>query len=149
MKDSLIYTLHKLVFVLERQSDEALHSSFSFGFTQFKILTGAKYCAGLTQKDIANYLGQTEASVSRQLKIMSRQGLLVVKQDEQNRRRHTVVLTRKGEELTREAIEVLDATHASVFGSLSFKEQTMTKELIDRLITKATIKNGNGGKVAG
>ena len=141
MKDSLLYSLHKLVALIDRQSDEALQEHFGWGFSQFRILMGAKYRAGLTQSDIAHYLGQTEASVSRQLKLMRVQGLIRVKQDAKNRRKHIVVLTEKGLEQANEATSLLQEAHAGVFGSLSFKEQALIKELIDRLTTKASQKN--------
>jgi len=140
MKDSLFYSLHKLVFITDRQSDEVLHQHFGFGFSQFKILIAAKHRAGLTQGDLANFLGQTEASVSRQLKLMSKQGLIKVKKTETNRRKHSVILTEKGLELVAQASSVIDAAHAETFGSLGYKEQELMKQLVDRLTTKASIK---------
>jgi DNA-binding MarR family transcriptional regulator len=73
---------------------------------------------------------------------MSHDGLINVKQDKDNRRKHEVVLTEKGLELVTEATDLLHATHAGVLGSLSFKEQNLMKELVDRLITKASLKEG-------
>lgn len=140
MKDSLFYSLHKLVFITDRQSDEVLHHHFGFGFSQFKILIAAKHRAGLTQGDIANFLGQTEASVSRQLKIMKKQGLIKAKPAEANRRKHSVMLTDKGLELLAQASSVIDAAHASTFGSLGYKEQELMKQLVERLTTKAGLK---------
>lgn len=139
MKDSLAYSLHRLVFVLDKQSDDALLQAYGFGFSKFKILLGAKHRAGLTQNDIAHFLGQSEASVSRQLKLMSREGLIAVKQDKTNRRKHVVVLTEKGLDLVNQATNLLQETHAGVFGSLGYKEQQLMKELIDRLETKASL----------
>ena len=138
--ESLGYTLHQLVFILDRQSDEALHAHLNVGFSQFKILMAAKHKTGLKQNDIASYLGQTEASVSRQIKMLKQDGLLSVQTDPNNRRARSIVLTSKGAQLGRQCVEVLEHTNATVFGSLSFAEQKLTRELLERLIAKACSK---------
>jgi len=137
MQNSIGYTLHQLVFVLDRQSDETLHSSLGIGYSQFKILMAAKHRSGLKQNDIALYLGQTEASVSRQIKLLKDDGMLAVRIDPNNRRARSIVLTDKGSEFAKKCIVVLEQTHAATFGSLSFAEQKMMQELLDRLTTKA------------
>jgi len=131
------YALHQLVFILDRQSDEALRQSLGIGYSQFKILMAAKHRSGLKQNDIAHFLGQTEASVSRQIKIMKNDGLITVITDPNNRRSRSIMLTDKGLQLGKECVSVLDNTHAATFGSLSFSEQRMMQELLDRLTTKA------------
>lgn len=137
MSQSIGYALHQLSFILDRQSDEALRSTLAVGYSQFKILMAAKHRSGLKQSDIASYLGQTEASVSRQIKIMKSDGLISVRVDPENRRSRSIVLTDKGSELGRQCLEVLEHTHAAIFGSLSFAEQKMMHGLIDRLTAKA------------
>ncbi len=139
--DSLGYTLHQLVFILDHQSDEALHAELNIGYSQFKILMAAKHKSGLKQNDIAKFLGQTEASVSRQIKLLRDGGMLSVQTDPDNRRARSIVLTAKGEHLGKQCVALLEHTHASVFGSLSFSEQKLMRELIERLISKACIKN--------
>lgn len=137
VQQSLGYALHQLVFILDRQSDEALRSQIGFGYSQFKILMAAKHQVGLKQNEIANFLGQTEASVSRQIKIMKADGLITVRTDPNNRRSRSIMLTDKGEALGRECVDILEQTHAATFGSLSFSEQRMMQELLERLTTKA------------
>lgn len=139
-QNSLGYLLHQLVFIIDQQSNEALHQELGIGFSQFKILMAVRHSTGLKQNDIARHLGQTEASVSRQIKLLKAEGLLSVQVDPDNRRARSIVLTDKGADLGRRCAEVLEQTHASVFGSLGFAEQKLMRELIERLTTKATIK---------
>ena len=61
--------------------------------------------------------------------------------DPNNRRARTILLTGKGESLGMRCMEVLEHTHATVFGSLAFAEQKLMRELLERLITKAHSKN--------
>ena len=139
-QNSLGYTLHQLVFIIDHQSDDVLRRELGLGFSQFKILMAAKHSVGLKQNDIARHLGQTEASVSRQIKLMKADGLLSVQVDPENRRARSIVLTDRGADLGKRCAEVLEHTHASVFGSLGFAEQKLMRELLERLITKATAK---------
>jgi DNA-binding MarR family transcriptional regulator len=139
--DSIGYLLHQLVFILDHQSDEALRAELNIGYSQFKIIMAAKHKSGLKQNDIAHFLGQTEASVSRQIKLLKEAGLLLVQTDPNNRRARTIVLTSKGDDLGRRCVEVLEHAHATVFGSLSFAEQKLMRGLLERLIIKAQSKN--------
>ena len=139
-QDGLGYTLHQLVFIIDQQSNEALRRQLGVGFSQYKILNAARHSLGLKQNDIARYLGQTEASVSRQIKLMKAEGLLSVQVEPENRRARSIVLTDKGADLARRCIEVLEHAHANVFGSLSYAEQKMMRELVERLTTKANTK---------
>lgn len=141
MQNSFGYALHQLVFILDRQSDEALRERLGIGYSQFKILMAAKHRSGLKQNDIASYLGQTEASVSRQIKLMKANGLLSVQVDPANRRSRSIVLTDKGGQMGKECVAVLEQAHAATFGSLSFSEQKMMQELLDRLTAKACKNN--------
>ncbi len=137
MQNSFGYALHQLVFILDRKSDEALHSRLGIGYSQLKILMAAKHHSGLKQNEIASYLGQTEASVSRQIKLMKADGLLLVQIDPANRRSRSILLTDKGTALGKECVTVLEQTHAATFGALSFLEQKMMQELLERLTAKA------------
>ena len=137
MQHSIGYALHQLVFILDKQSDEALHTNLGIGYSQFKILMAAKKRSGLKQNDIASYLGQTEASVSRQIKLLKNDGMLAVRTDPANRRARSIVLTDKGTQFAKQCVTVLEQAHAATFGSLSFAEQKMMHELLDRLTTKA------------
>ena len=140
MQNTLGYALHQLVFIIDRQSDEALRAELGIGYSQFKILMAAKRHTGLKQNDIASYLGQTEASVSRQIKLMKADGLLSVQVDPNNRRARSIVLTDKGTQFSKRCVVVLEQTHAATFGSLGFAEQKLMQELLDRLTNKACIK---------
>lgn len=137
MQQSLGYALHQLVFIIDHQSDEALRAQLGVGFSQFKILMAAKHRSGLKQNEIAGFLGQTEASVSRQIKLMKSEGLLRVQVDPTSRRSRSIMLTDKGAQLGKDCVAVLEQRHAATFGSLSFAEQKLMQELLDRLTIKA------------
>lgn len=122
-KDNLGFLLHHLSSTLDRQSDELLQKHLQIGFSQFKILLALESQEGVRQKQIASILGQTEASVSRQVKLMKVMRLLTSQINPDNRREHYVLLTPTGVEVLREATALLNRHFAKTFDRLTTKQQ--------------------------
>ena len=122
--DNIGYLLHHLSFVLDRQSDQVLQEQLGIGFSQFKILMVLKWNPSVQQKVIADNLGQTEASVSRQIKLLKNKGMLARKISSKNKREHITALTPKGERLTEAALEILNKYHSPIFARLGEKQRT-------------------------
>lgn len=131
------YLLNHLAFVLGRQSDQVLQERLGIGFSQFKIMMVLNWDPAIQQKQIAERLGQTEASVSRQIKLLHKQGMLATKISPKNRREHITTLTAKGERLTEEALRTLNDYHQPVFAQLSEKDQQKLTELLSRMHQEA------------
>ncbi len=121
--DNIGYVLHHLSFVLDRQSDQVLQEQLGIGFSQFKILMVLKWNPSVQQKTIADNLGQTEASVSRQIKLLKNKNLITPKVNPRNKRQHITTLTTKGERLTEAALEILNKYHSPIFARLSEKQR--------------------------
>jgi DNA-binding MarR family transcriptional regulator len=117
------YLLNHLAFMLSRQSDQVLQEQLGIGFSQFKIIMALKWNPSVQQKQIAERLGQTEASISRQIKLLHDKGLLSTRIAPENKREHITTLTSKGERVTEKAMQVLNNYHAPTFASLSAKQQ--------------------------
>lgn len=127
---NLGYLLHHLASTLDRRSELILQRQVGIGFSQFKVLMALKVRDGVQQRQIAESLGQTEASVSRQIKLLQDLGLLQHKISPHNRRQHITKLTAKGNRLTETAMATLNAYHAPLFASLLPEQQ---HALIDSL----------------
>ena len=125
------HLLNHLSFALVRQSDQVLQERLGIGFSQYKILTVVQYHPHLQQRKIADSLGQTEASISRQIKLMHDQGLLMTQVNPENRREHTTTLTPRGVRLASEATATLEGYHAPVINALSDKQQKQFLELLE------------------
>src|SRR5687768_2184713 len=113
------YLLQHLAFTMSRQNDQILQERLGLGFSQFKILMVLQRNPSTQQRDIAEALGQTEASISRQIKLMHDRGLLQTRISPENRRKHLTTLTPKGEQLTEEALRILNKYHAPMFEQLT------------------------------
>jgi DNA-binding MarR family transcriptional regulator len=134
---NLGYLLHHLSFVIDRQSDQLLQERFGIGFSQFKILMALKWHTSVQQRQIAEYLGQTEASISRQIKLMTEQGLLQSRISPQNRREHITTLTARGERIADEAMAALNEYHEPMFDRLSPKQQQAFRDILETMHREA------------
>lgn len=130
---SLGFTLHSLSFMLDRQSDLFLQDRYGIGFSQFKIMMALMSRTNIQQRDIAEYLGQTESSVSRQVQSLIVEGLVSSHRDSGDHRQRVTQLTNKGEKLARGAMAGLEKHYAPMFNTLSDKKQMELSELLDTL----------------
>jgi DNA-binding MarR family transcriptional regulator len=137
MSPRLYWQIHKLAFLLEKRADENLKAQAGIGFAQFKVLEAVGSNMLAKQNLIAGQLDQTEASVSRQIKILQKKGLIIVASVMGNRRARELSLTEKGEELLTQCTEILDFAQAQVIGALSYQEQRHFQELFERMLNKA------------
>lgn len=82
------------------------------------------------QNVIANHLGQTEASISRQVKVLKQKNLLTSKIDPKNRRRHLSVPTLLGQQITEAATNILSHDFKREYASFDDDElKALTQEL--------------------
>jgi DNA-binding MarR family transcriptional regulator len=137
MTPRLYWQIHQLAFLLEKRADEALRTQVGVGFAQYKVLEAIGRNMLAKQNTIAELLDQTEASVSRQIKILEKKGLIIVGTVMNNRRAKELSLTETGEELLGHCEEALDIAQASVVGGLSYQEQQLFHELFARMLSKA------------
>ena len=128
--NNLGYLLQHLAFVMARQNDQILQERLGLGFSQFKILMVLQKNPSVQQRDIADALGQTEASISRQIRLMHDRGLLQSRISPENRRCHITTPTTKGSRLVEEAMQVLNGFHAPMFDRLSDKQRAQLLETL-------------------
>lgn len=119
--------------MLHRQTDQILQERLGIGLSQFNILTNLQKRPQTKQRTLADVLGQTEASVSRQITLLRQKGLLVSHLDPAERRQHLTALTAKGAKIVIAAQEVLEQFYDQLLGPINDREQTQLQTLINRL----------------
>jgi DNA-binding MarR family transcriptional regulator len=126
--ETLGYLLYHISSVMYRQSDQALQERLGIGMSQFKLLVILRQQPNIQQRTLADQLGQTEASISRQVKLLRGKGMLVIQVNPKNRREHITTLTAKGIKLEEAAREVLKEYYDPVLGHLSSRQQQQLQE---------------------
>lgn len=124
------YLLQHTASLMAKQNEQVLQEQLGIGMSQFKILRALQSKTNPTQREIAANLGQTEASISRQVKLMLDNGLLSSTVSPRNRREHIVTATVKGIKLTEAALEILYQRHQPAFDTLGKDGQ---QQLLDNL----------------
>lgn len=124
------YLLDHIASLLAKQSDQVLQEQLGIGLSQFKILRTLQAEPRTMQREIAVNLGQTEASVSRQVKLMLADGLLQSHRNPKDRREHLTIVTPKGERLTDAASIALERYHHPTFAALNDKQQEQTATVL-------------------
>lgn len=130
MHPNIAYRIHHVASLLERRAEQLLQEQFGIGFSQFKILMALKWKTNVQQRQIAESLGQTEASVSRQIKMMHEQGLLANHVSAGNRRQRITSLSLAGDKMAEAAMKVLGDYQNEIFSELTAAHQ---KDLVDAL----------------
>jgi DNA-binding MarR family transcriptional regulator len=116
--NNLNYLLTHLAAVISKQSDQVLQEQLGIGLSQYKILMVLEWNPRVQQKAIADSLGQTEASISRQISLLKEKSLLVSKADPQNRRKHITTPTPLGMQLTEAANGIMRRSFGQDFANL-------------------------------
>lgn len=125
------YLLQHTAAMMLRQSDQVLQERLGIGMSQLRILTMLEQEPNARQRKLADCLGQTEASISRQIKLMAEKGFLNVAVNPKSKREHVTALTTKGLKITVAAKEVLAIYNQPLANSLGDKQQ---KQLYETLL---------------
>lgn len=117
------FLIQHLAFSLGHTNDQVLQEQLGIGFSQFKLMMVLQKMPHIQQKQIASALNQTEASISRQIKLLQQKSLLQTEVSPKNRREHITTLTAKGVRYTEEARRILTEYYQPMFAKLSEKDQ--------------------------
>jgi DNA-binding MarR family transcriptional regulator len=135
MADSLNYDLHKLTARLDRAADRILREREEISYSRFLTLFAVQRGAA-NQRALATWLGQSEPSTSRMVRVLTADGLLEASRipGEGNARR--LRLTSRGAELVERGGRLLDARFDELLersGVARASYQRQTRRLLDQL----------------
>ena len=130
---NITYNLHKLVFLLDKIADKALHEKIDITVSQFRILMAIDHDT-VSQCDIAHYWDMTEAAVSRQIDMLVELKLVRRKEDKENRRKNALYLSENGREKLAQSSFTLDKTYNEIYKAIDINEQTILVEGLHKLL---------------
>lgn len=131
--NNLTYLIQHLSAVIGKQLDHTLQEQLQVGYSQYRILLMLEWNPQVQQQSLATSLGQTEASISRQLKLMKTKGLVAVRSDVNNKRKHITALTPKGMQITEAATAVIRRTFGPELAAMSEDQLTLMIAALNRL----------------
>jgi DNA-binding MarR family transcriptional regulator len=124
--------MHHLAQLLTSEADQILLERFGIGFSQFKILLCLEQHAGIPQNKIASDLNQTEASISRQISIMQKKGMIILKSGK-DVRQNLVYPTNLGIEIIAKGSRALENYSEPIFEDFNSKQKKNFDEILKNL----------------
>lgn len=92
------------------------------GFAQYKILNVMSDSKTFKQNELASALHQTEASISRQINILKKVGLVLISANPKNKREHLCSITIKGHKIYEAAEQIINKYNQSVIKLIPEKD---------------------------
>lgn len=115
----LWFWIHQVSGLLDRWGDAMLRANLSVSLARFLVLSVIDAHPGaLNQQAIADRVGLTKGSVSRQIAAGVAAGLVRVELSPHSRREKLVELTEAGKQLVRKGDELVDQTRSAQLASL-------------------------------
>ena len=137
MGPAILIKIVELATVVEKLFDVHLRKEYDLTFAQYKVLRVIGIKHGSSQKQVAESLQQTEASISRQARLLLHKGLLINDRSVSLRTR-TLLPTEQGESVLQDATDYLEQLQGQVVGSLAYQEQRLLQEMLGRMHQKST-----------
>ncbi len=134
LNQEIVMKTHRLVFLMDKITEKTLKQSCELTFSQFLILTALNHCTKVPQSEVARFLDQTQAAVSRQVDILKDRGMVSRMENPENRREHILELTDLGKSKVVEAEAAIDAKFDELFRELSESEKTEFVDLVEKIV---------------
>lgn len=129
VEDTLLHTAT----IMHRQTDQILQERLGIGMSQYRIIALLIDKPETLQRQIADTLGQTEASISRQIKLLQARGMVQVTTSTVSKREHQVMITTRAAKLFQAAQAVVDEYFEPPLLALSTRQREALTEALETL----------------
>ncbi len=135
--DTVIRPVMQLRAGLDRVTCMVLREKMGFGVSQLRILYVLAFKPDITQKNIADFWDVTEASVSRQIRVLEKKGFI-------SRSTATSAkpsLSPAGKQALDTAMKYTQATFEKIFKDISSSERKSVAHILEKLIEKVKVSS--------
>ena len=134
----------EMLTILKRIEKHKICDSVGLYPGQLPLLEYIIHNDGCTQREIADALKVSPASIATSTKRLQKSGLIQKQTDEENLRKNVLSITEKGTELAKECREIFDVSDKKLFNGFSEEELLSMKNHLDRLLLNITDGKGCG-----
>jgi DNA-binding MarR family transcriptional regulator len=115
---TLWYLIRRLAALMDREGDALCRRELGISLAQFLVLSVVDaYPGHLSQQAVADRLGLTKGTVSRQIDAAVAAGLMTVRVAPHTRRENAIALTRAGTALVRQGDALMHDSRAAMLGA--------------------------------
>ena len=127
------YILQHITTLLTKDSDQILLEQLGIDYSQYKILRVLYNHQEVKQRYICSVLGQTEASISRQIDILKSKNYITKTIDLKNKRVRLIKITSKGLNITNASTKVIEKYYKSLLEGFNDKNKQELLKLLEEL----------------
>jgi DNA-binding MarR family transcriptional regulator len=127
--------LHYTMFVLQQLADETLNQEVGISLSHARILGTLNSASPQSQRFIASFLHQTEANISRQIRVMADKGLVKIAPNSKDHRKREISRTSKGDNKFEQANKILKQQEAQFLQLIGFSSNKSFDEIALRIPT--------------
>ncbi len=120
---SFMYSLHETYFMTQKRLEQKLTQSGGITFSQFLILLPLNCHDSASQNDIAEFLHLTEATVSRHVSGLVKNGYIIRHEEKGNRRKHILKLSKSGTSAFMNAHTAIEEELKNIFHIIPTKDR--------------------------
>ena len=135
-----MYTIHQTYFLAQKRLEQKLSHANTLSFSQFLIMMGLHCKDNASQSVVADFLYITEATVSRHISTLEKEKYLTRNEDPENRRKHVLIMTLKGQKEFETAHAIIEAELKEIFDDVEIKDRELITEIFERIISKLSQK---------
>jgi DNA-binding MarR family transcriptional regulator len=132
---TLWYLIRRVAGLMDRQGEALFRRELGISLAQFLVLSVADAHPGpLSQQAIADRVGLTKGTVSRQIDHAAAAGLMTVRVASHTRREHAVALTEAGTALVRRGDALTQTSRAAMLDAIDPKELAAAVHVLGALL---------------
>ena len=133
---SFMYSLHETYFMTQKRLEQKLSLSDGLTFSQFLILLPLHCRDFASQNDIAEFLHLSEATVSRHVTGLVKDGYIIKNEEHGNRRKHILKLSKSGTSAFMKAHAAIEEELKSIFHVIPLKDRENISRSFELVLTK-------------
>ena len=137
---SFMYSLHETYFMTQKRLEQKLAQSDGITFSQFLILLPLNCHDSASQNDIAEFLHLTEATVSRHVTGLVKDGYILRHEEKGNRRKHILKLSKSGTAAFTKAHAAIEEELKSIFDVIPTLDRENITKSFELVLTKLVVK---------
>jgi DNA-binding MarR family transcriptional regulator len=132
---TLWYLIRRAAGLMDRQGDALFRRELGISLAQFLVLSVVDAHPGpLSQQAVADRVGLTKGTVSRQIDHAAAAGLMTVRVAAHTRREHAVALTKAGTALVRRGDTLTQTSRATMLDAIDPKDLTAAVHALGALL---------------
>lgn len=136
---SFWFAAQKLVSLMERVVARRLRTELGMGSMQYRVLSAVQVRGeGFNQQDVADMLGTTAATVSRQIESATNEGYLTVEVSTTSRRENNVHLTAMGVDLVARGDAIIAEESETILAGVDTGKFMIAAETVQKMLDTIT-----------